>query len=170
MPSFNLGAALTAFKEESEITLLEAGTHTIEITVSKAKESKAGPAITLFGKVYNGPQAGSRVGLGTLSFSEKALWKTFPILRGLGINDDFVRQADSTAEPIKMIADALLGRVAEIKVIVDDYMGEPRNKIDAARLAEINTSAPAPPAAPAAVQLTQPVPAAAPAPARAPAF
>lgn len=158
MTQFNLGDALRQYKEESEITLLDAGTHTIEISVAKNKSGKAGPTISMFGKVYSGPQAGARVGLGTLSFSEKALWKTFPILKGLGITEDFIQVANSAQDPIKMIADALVGRIADITVNVDTWNGEERNKIDSARPAEGVSFAPPAPAAPQAA-----VPAAVPA-------
>lgn len=146
MTQFNLGAALQRHKEESEITLLDAGVHTIEIVSAKSKSAAKGPTISLFGKVFNGPQAGARVGLGSLSFSEKALWKTFPILKGLGISEDFIQQADTAADPIKVIADALVGRVADMKLTVDTWEGEERNKIDAARPTEnLSVAAPAPP-------------------------
>jgi hypothetical protein len=134
MTDFNLGAALQQYKEESEITLLPAGTHTIEIVVAKAKTAKKGPSIVLMGKVAAGPQAGSRVGLGSLSFSENALWKTFPILEGCGITQDFLLQANSLQEPIKAIAEALVGRVIEATLIVDTWNNEERNKLDRAAL------------------------------------
>ena len=44
--SFNLGAALAQFREESEITLLDNNTtHTIEIVSAKAKSAAKGPTI-----------------------------------------------------------------------------------------------------------------------------
>lgn len=147
MSQFNLGAALKDYKENSELTLLDNdSTHTVEITVAKPGSAPKGPKISLMGKVVGGPLAGSLVGLGTLSFSEKALWKTFPLLYGCGITDQFIQQADTGADPIKTIADALLGRVIEATVSVNEYNNEQRNRLEKAAIAGTTGAPVAPPA------------------------
>ena len=158
MTSFNLGAALQNYKAESEITLLDAGTHTLEVTSAKAGTAKAGPTITPVYKVHSGPYAGKRVMTGKISFAETALWKTFPLLEGFGISQDFILQANSQPDPIKAIADAMVGRIVDATVSVDNWNGEDRNKLDKVKLATAAQAvAPPLPPTPAPAQTVAPV-------------
>jgi hypothetical protein len=153
MPEFNLGSALAEYAENNEIHVLEAGTYTVEIVSATKKEGGKGPTITIFAKLVGGPEAGKRVGLGTLSFSPNATWKTFPILFGMGITKEYMQQANSGADPVKDIAGALVGRVIDATVIVDQWQGDNRNKVDRAVIANGAT-----PSAPAPQQAAAPAP------------
>lgn len=129
MPDFNLGAALQAYKENSEIFILEPGTYRLECTSATAGTAKGGPTITPVFKVVGGPNAGKRVMVGKLSFAEGALWKTIPQIKGFGISEEFMMQANSQPDPVKTIADAMNGRVVDATVSVDAWQGEDRNKL-----------------------------------------
>ena len=177
MTSFNLGAALADYKSNSEVTVLDADTYTLEVISAAAGTAAKGPTIFPVFKVATGPLVGKRVLCGKLSFSEAALWKTFPIIRGFGITDDFIAQADSTPNPIKTIADALVGRVVDATVSVEEWDGSPRNRLNKVTISAGATAVapPPPPAAAAqaaapAAQAPPPPPPAAPAPANVPSF
>ena len=157
---FNLGAALQDYKENQELLVLPAGTHMVEITTAKSKSSKNGnPTIVFFGKVVEGPYAGKRVGLGTITYTENGSFYFFRTLKGFGVTDDFIQQANSLADPMKAIADSLVGRVANVTVSVDTYNGEERNRIEGVAVVGGVSSTqqlPAPvAAAPAEVQIPQ---------------
>lgn len=129
MTNFNLGAALAAYKENAEITVLDRGTYLLECTSAKPGTASKGATITPVFKVASGPHAGSRVMAGKMSFAETAMWKTVPQLHGFGLSDDFLQQAASTPDPIKTVADAMVGRVVEATLDIDNWQGEDRNKL-----------------------------------------
>lgn len=166
MTSFNLGAALQQHKEQNEITVLETGTYTLEVTAASSKQAAKGPTITPIFKVVSGPHAGKRAMAGVLSFSEAALWKTIPLIKGFGISDDFLNQAAAAADPIKEIANALPGRVVEAQVSIRPWQGEDRNQLDRVSLTGGAASVPPAPPVVAAPPAAAPAPVAAtPAPA-----
>lgn len=117
----------------------------MEVTSATAGTAKGGPTITPVFKIVGGPLAGKRAMGGKLSFAETALWKTIPILRGFGLDDQFLMQADSQPDSIKVIADSLVGRVVDIRVTLDEWQGEERNKLASVRRATDHVAPPSMP-------------------------
>jgi hypothetical protein len=131
MSETNLGEMLAHYKAESEVLLLEHGsTHTLRCTKAVTGTAAKGATIMPVFEVAVGPQAGARVMTGKLSFSKEAAWKTVPIIKGFGLTDEFLQQAQASKDPIAEIAKALEGRVVEAKVKVND----PKSKVNRSKL------------------------------------
>lgn len=167
MSDFNLGQALRSYKENSEITVLDAGTYVLECTSATSGVAAGGPTITPVFKVVGGPQAGSRVMVGKMSFAEGALWKTMPQVMGFGISEEYMEQANSQPDPIKTLANAMVGRVVEATVKIEPWQGEDRNKLVSVKIADGGLSSAAAPPPP---QTQAPTPTETPAPVSDPAI
>lgn len=134
------------------------GTYTFEVTSATSGKAAKGPTITPVLKLIGGPQAGARVMVGKMSFSENALWKTIPQVKGFGITEEFMLQANSQPDPIKVLADAMVGRVIEATVDVDQWQGDDRNKLVSVRPADGGGAPPAHNPPPPSAEVPAPAP------------
>jgi hypothetical protein len=178
MPQQNWGALVE--QAGGAFEPLPVGAYNAEITTSKSKPTANGKsmfAVTF--KVMDGPYAGRTVWNNFVVSPENpnALAFFFQHMNALGLNRDFFLSLPPGPESDEKIAQALIGKRANITVSIRKYQGQDRNQVDkvtaiagvpnvpapavgpAGGLPPVATAAPAPvPAAPAPAPVPQPAP------------
>jgi hypothetical protein len=161
--SVRLGSLLQEAKAD-DIQALEPGDYELEVVSAKDRGTDVMPVF----KVTAGPFAGRKVMAGAFSIKGNGARVFYQNMKAFGLPEEFLLAETTTLDDV---AKALVGRVVNATLIIDDWKGEPRNKIPIGAIRLI--SAPplpaaggVPQAAPAAVQQAAPA-TAAPAPAAA---
>lgn len=153
MSTVNLQDMFSQYQREDEVTILEEGVYILEV----ARCSVRGDAGLLpIYRVIGGPYNGKTAMCGTMTLSDKSRSIFFRNLKGFGINEEFIQQCSG----FKDIADALVGRVVEMKVQKKPFQGQDRNSfpIGGVRLADAN-AAPVQQDTSAAQEIAAPTPA-----------
>lgn len=159
---FSVGDMFNQWKKE-QVQAVPAGTYVMEITKVNVRGDNA---LMPFFKVVEGPMTGTTVLAGQFTLTEKAAGIFFQNLRGCGLTNEFFAQSPS----MDTIAQALVGRVVQAELTIDQWNGEDRNKLPIGKIKFLRMGGPAGlgggPALPSAVPAAPPAPvAAAPAPA-----
>jgi hypothetical protein len=166
----SLGALFAEYEKNAAITILEAGSHDLEV---KSCTVKGKGVVPVYSPV-SGPNAGKRVMAGSISpgDTEGGQIAFFNKLGKFGLGKDYF----ALNPTLKDVANALIGRVIRVELGVKDWKGEPRNEmgfniqlLNAPAVPAIGGGAPVPAAAPAVAPAPAPNPAVAEAPATAPA-
>jgi hypothetical protein len=111
------------FEKESEIHVLQAGSHTLRVTGCSPKGKGLMPIYT----PVEGPDAGKRVMCGVMSPGDSDAGRVAFMQRlvKFGLSKEFFSQEPS----LKEISAALVGRVITGEITIEPWNGEPRNKL-----------------------------------------
>lgn len=118
-----LGTLFEEYEQNSKITILDAGKHTLEVTSCTARNKGVCPVY----KILEGPNVGKRAMAGGIypGDSEGGRQAFFRKLEKFGLTKQFF----SLNPTLSDVAKALVGRVVKLDVTIGEWNGEPRNDL-----------------------------------------